>query len=176
MARMPNRAADWFRRAERDLAQAEDSRRAGRHERACFAAQQAAEKAVRALHLRLGQEAWGHVVAVLIQDLPETVHPRDDLIEKGRVLDNFYIPPGTPTATHRGRRSSTTDRSTARRQCAMPVRSLSSSVFKGPDARTVDAAARDWAGRAARQRGDVVRSATSDPTRGAIGAWEAIWT
>ncbi|WP_211230153.1 HEPN domain-containing protein [Desulfovirgula thermocuniculi] len=35
----------------RDLEQAEDSRRAGRHEWACFAAQQAAEKAVKALHL-----------------------------------------------------------------------------------------------------------------------------
>jgi HEPN domain-containing protein len=44
---MPNRAPDWFRQAQKDLEQAEDSRRAGRHEWACFAAQQAAEKAVR---------------------------------------------------------------------------------------------------------------------------------
>ena len=29
---MVSRAADWFRQAERDLEQAEDSRRAGRHE------------------------------------------------------------------------------------------------------------------------------------------------
>lgn len=72
---MPNRAGDWFGQAERDLAQAEDSRRAGRHEWACFAAQQAAEKAVRALHLRLGQEAWGHVVAVLLHELPEAARP-----------------------------------------------------------------------------------------------------
>lgn len=85
---MANRAADWFRQSQRDLEQAEDSRRAGRHEWACFAAQQAAEKAVKALHLPLGQEAWGHVVAVLAEELPEDRRPGGDLIEKARVLDN----------------------------------------------------------------------------------------
>jgi HEPN domain-containing protein len=64
---MPNRAGDWFAQACRDLDQAEDSRRAGRHEWACFAAQQGAEKAVKALHLSLGQEAHGHVVARLLR-------------------------------------------------------------------------------------------------------------
>lgn len=89
---MPSRAHDWFNQATRDLEQAEESRRAGRHEWACFAAQQASEKAVKALHLHLGQEAWGHVVARLLRELPETTHVPDELIEKGRVLDNFYIP------------------------------------------------------------------------------------
>jgi len=70
---MVQRAQDWFRQAERDLEQAEDSRRAGRHEWACFAAQQAAEKAVKALHLHYGQEAWGHVVARLLRELPPQV-------------------------------------------------------------------------------------------------------
>lgn len=55
---MANRALDWFRQAERDLEHARDSSRAGRHEWACFAAHQAAEKAVKALHLYIGQEAW----------------------------------------------------------------------------------------------------------------------
>jgi HEPN domain-containing protein len=41
---MPARHMDWFRQAERDLEQAEDSMRAGRHEWACFAAHQAAEE------------------------------------------------------------------------------------------------------------------------------------
>ena len=69
---MADRARDWLAQAERDLEQAEDSRAAGRHEWACFAAQQGAEKAVKALHLHLGQEAWGHVVARLLQELPVT--------------------------------------------------------------------------------------------------------
>ena len=89
---MVNRAPDWFDQAVRDLEQAQDSRRAERHEWACFAAQQAAEKAVKALHLSLRQEAWGHVVARLLQDLPAAVKVPSDLVEKARVLDNFYVP------------------------------------------------------------------------------------
>lgn len=95
---MANRARDWLKQALRDLEQAEDSRRAGRHEWACFAAQQAAEKAVKALHLHLGQEAWGHVVAMLLRELPHGVAVPETLIEKGRVLDNFYIPPRYPNS------------------------------------------------------------------------------
>ncbi len=91
---MPDRSQDWFKQAERDLEQAIDSQRAERHEWACFAAHQAAEKAVKALHLAHKQEAWGHVVARLLADLPLNVPP--DLIDKGRVLDNFYIPTRYP--------------------------------------------------------------------------------
>jgi HEPN domain-containing protein len=86
---MPNRSQDWLRQAERDLEQAVASQREGRHEWACFAAQQAAEKAVKAVHLALGQEAWGHAVARLLTELPAP--PADGLIEKGRVLDNYYV-------------------------------------------------------------------------------------
>ncbi|MFQ5930541.1 MAG: HEPN domain-containing protein [Acidobacteriota bacterium] len=99
---MPNRDQDWLRQAQRDLDQAEDSQRVGRHEWACFAAQQAAEKAVKALHLHLRQEAWGHVIAKLLQDLPHTVPVSEALIEKGRVLDNFYIPPRYPNSHPQG--------------------------------------------------------------------------
>ena len=89
---MANRSKDWLNQAIRDLEQSEDSRQSDRHEWACFAAQQAAEKAVIALHLYYGQEGWGHVVARLLSELPEEVNLPDDMIDKGRVLDNFYIP------------------------------------------------------------------------------------
>jgi HEPN domain-containing protein len=84
-----NRARDWLAQAERDLEQAQESRDSGRHEWACFAAQQSAEKAVKALHLHHGQEAWGHVVARLLAELPCAVEPT--LIERAKVLDNFYV-------------------------------------------------------------------------------------
>jgi HEPN domain-containing protein len=87
---MTNRAGDWFAQAERDLEQARSSRAEKRHEWACFAAQQSAEKAVKALHLFLGQEAWGHVVARLLRELPLPV--AEELIERAQILDNFYIP------------------------------------------------------------------------------------
>jgi len=99
---MPNRDQDWLNQALRDLEQAEDSRRAGRHEWACFAAQQAAEKGVKALHLHLGQEAWGHVIARLLRELPEVVSVPEGLVEKGRVLDTFYIPSRYPNSHPEG--------------------------------------------------------------------------
>jgi HEPN domain-containing protein len=87
---MSDRSKDWFLQAERDLEQAKASQADGRHEWACFAAQQSAEKAVKALHLSLGQEAWGHVVAKLIEELPTELS--ENLVDKAKVLDNFYVP------------------------------------------------------------------------------------
>ncbi len=85
---MVGRPQDWFKQAARDLEQAEDSRQAGRHEWACFAAQQAAEKAVQVgLHLVQGQEAWGHVIARLLQELPESGQVPASLLDKAKVLD-----------------------------------------------------------------------------------------
>ena len=88
--------------ALRDLDQARDSKEAGRHEWACFAAHQAAEKAVKALHLRRGQEAWGHVVVRLLRGLPVDVRAEDALIERARVLDTFYIPARYPNSHSEG--------------------------------------------------------------------------
>jgi HEPN domain-containing protein len=99
---MPNRAADWLNQAVRDLDQARDSQAADRHEWACFAAQQAAEKAVKALHLHVGQEAWGHVVARLLRELPPGVRAEEALSEQGRVLDTFYIPARYPNSHPEG--------------------------------------------------------------------------
>jgi HEPN domain-containing protein len=97
---MPDRARDWLAQAEQDLEQAKASREQKRHEWACFAAQQSAEKAIKALHLSLGQEAWGHVIARLLAELPLAVEP--DLVEKGKVLDNFYIPTRYPNGHPEG--------------------------------------------------------------------------
>ncbi len=97
---MPNRAGDWLAQADRDHEQAVASLEQGRHEWACFAAQQAAEKAVKALHLAKGQEAWGHVVARLLRELPLLCPP--DLVERAKVLDNFNVPARYPSAHPEG--------------------------------------------------------------------------
>ena len=99
---MPNRSRDWLQQALRDLEQARASQRDGRHEWACFAAQQAGEKAVKALHLHLGQEAWGHVIARLLRELPASAFVPEALVEQGRVLDTFYIPPRYPNSHPEG--------------------------------------------------------------------------
>jgi HEPN domain-containing protein len=87
---MSNRSKDWLRQAEKDLDQAKSSQAEGRHEWACFSAQQAGEKAVKALHPFKAQEAWGHVIAKLFEELPIDVP--ENLVDKAKVLDNFYVP------------------------------------------------------------------------------------
>jgi HEPN domain-containing protein len=102
--RMPERSQDWYKQALRDLEQAVDSQKLGRHEWACFAAQQAAGKVVKALHLKNRQETWGHVVSRLLHELPNSIEIPELLIEKARVLDNYYIPArypnGHPESAH----------------------------------------------------------------------------
>ena len=97
---MANRAIDWFSQAERDLDHAKASRRDGRHEWACFASHQAAEKALKALHLHHGQEAWGHVVARLLRELPFPFG--QGLEDKAKVLDAFYVPTRYPNGHPEG--------------------------------------------------------------------------
>ena len=99
---MVSRAGDWLRQALRDLEHAKRSAEMGDFEWACFAAHQAAEKAVKALHLHLGQEAWGHVVARLLRELPPRVRVPEDLVDKARVLDNYYVPTRYPNAHPEG--------------------------------------------------------------------------
>ena len=94
---MSNRAQDWFRQAEADLAQARDSHRDAHYEWSCFAAQQAAEKAAKGAHEALGQEAWGHVVTELLEALrPRASGIDDHLLDRARALDKLYIPTRYP--------------------------------------------------------------------------------
>ena len=97
---MVNRARDWFSDAEFDLGHAERSQQSGDHSWACFAAQQAAEKAVKALHHHLGQEAFGHRIVRLLEDLP--AHVPDGIVEQARSLDTFYIPTRYPNTHDEG--------------------------------------------------------------------------
>lgn len=91
---MSDRSSDWYAQAERDLERAESSKAEFLHEWACFAAHQAAELAVKALHLVCAQEAWGHAVAQLLQDLPGRAP--EELVEQARVLDSFSVPTRYP--------------------------------------------------------------------------------
>jgi len=90
------RSKDWLDQAERDIRQAEASLRDGLYEWSCFAAQQAAEKAVKALIQSRGGEAWGHSVASLIDTLPEDAKSR--LREQAVELDHAYILSRHPNA------------------------------------------------------------------------------
>lgn len=93
-----NRYQDWLTEAQSDLEQARDSLERGKYNWACFAAQQAAEKAVKALHFRTGQVAWGHSVRALMEELPDHLQPGSSLLDKARILDKHYIPTRYPDA------------------------------------------------------------------------------
>ena len=89
------RPGDWFRQAELDFAAARDASKAGHHEWACFGAQQAAEKAVKALHESEGTEAWGHSVLELLRGLKDVP---DRIAEAAKALDKHYIPARYPNS------------------------------------------------------------------------------
>ncbi len=94
---MSGRTTDWMRQADADLAHARDATKNGHHEWACFAAQQAAEKAAKAVHSARGQEAWGHVVTELLEALRDEGAAIDDaLLDRARALDKLYIPTRYP--------------------------------------------------------------------------------
>ena len=99
---MASRADDWLRQALRDLAHARNTFDDGIYEWAAFAAQQAAEKAVKALYQSLGAEARGHSVTQLFASLPATVRPSDAQIEDAKELERHYIGPRYPNSYPEG--------------------------------------------------------------------------
>jgi HEPN domain-containing protein len=92
------RSADWMDDAEGDLAHAKSDLERGFYSWACFSAQQAAEKAVKAVFQKLGAEAWGHSVADLLAGLKARHEVPESLIGRGLELDKAYIPARYPNA------------------------------------------------------------------------------
>ena len=83
------------------------SAEAGHHEWACFASHQAAEKALKALHLHHGQQSWGHGLGRSFRDLPPALAMQladqvADLEDRLRVLDALYIPTRYPDSLPEG--------------------------------------------------------------------------
>lgn len=100
---MARRWADWYRQAEADLAHARDALAGAHYEWACFASQQAAEKAVKAVHEALGQAAWGHSVTELLDALRAQASGIDDaLLDRARELDKLYVPTRYPNGLPAG--------------------------------------------------------------------------
>lgn len=95
---MTERSRDWMDQAESDLRHAKSDVDAGFYEWACFSAQQAAEKAVKAVFQAMGAEAWGHAVADLLGELGHRQAVPEVLIEAGLELDKAYIPARYPNA------------------------------------------------------------------------------
>ncbi len=87
---MPSRSADWLNQSKRDLEESEDSMNNGKYEWACFAAQQSAEKAVKALYHSLNREIWSHSISRMLSQL-DVFNIDNEIIEKSKELDRVYI-------------------------------------------------------------------------------------
>ena len=109
------RSADWMDEARGDLEHAQSDLKGGFYNWACFSAQQAAEKAVKAVFQKMGAEAWGHSVADLLQELAGR-HPVPETLREGALeLDKAYIPSRYPNAHPSGSPRSRYTREEARR-------------------------------------------------------------
>jgi len=95
---MTERSKDWIDEAEWDLEHAKSDMERGYYNWACFSAQQAAEKAVKAVFQKMGAEAWGHSVADLLNELSLKVEVPEGLVNGALELDKAYIPARYPNA------------------------------------------------------------------------------
>jgi HEPN domain-containing protein len=101
---MAQRSRDWMDQALRDLDRARLDVQYEYYEWACFVCQQAAEKAVKAVHYARNKSVRGHGILKLLQTLldeEESADERSQLLHDARILDRYYIgsryPNGFPT-------------------------------------------------------------------------------
>ena len=98
-----NRSRDWWVQAQADLGHARGALQLQDYEWACFAAQQAAEKALKAVFEHRHQQAWGHSVTRLLQALREEgVALPAGLPDAAKILDKHYIPTRYPNGLTQG--------------------------------------------------------------------------
>jgi HEPN domain-containing protein len=92
------RSADWMDEAQGDLEHARSDAERGFYNWACFSAQQAAEKAIKAVLQKRNAEAWGHSVADLLAELVPFHSVPEGLTDAALELDKTYIAARYPNA------------------------------------------------------------------------------
>ena len=93
------RTADWLRQAEADFRAANNLTRSEDYAFACFAAQQAAEKALKAVLEERVVPAFGHDLFELVGAVQDTgLTVPGDVVEACARLNRMYIPTRYPDA------------------------------------------------------------------------------
>lgn len=92
---MKDRSSDWLRQAENDLLWTQDTIKAGRYAQACFAAQQAGEKALKALALKRG---YSEVRSHSILEISRALKINSEIENCAMRLDQYYISARYPDA------------------------------------------------------------------------------
>lgn len=88
-----------MRQAKRKLESAKWDLKGAFYEDACFSSQQAAELAAKALLEKKGRTEIGHSVFFLLSKVPDIP---EELLEKAKILDRYYIPTRYPNGFDRG--------------------------------------------------------------------------
>jgi HEPN domain-containing protein len=96
------RSGDWLAQAQRDLQAARVCAGASLHDVACFHAQQAAEKGLKAVYNHRGEVAWGHSVEGLLRNLGPELSVEQELIRRAERLDRHYIASRYPNGWQHG--------------------------------------------------------------------------
>ena len=97
-----SRHSDWLHQADADLRLSRHARDGAAHDWACFAAQQAAEKALKAVLMSRGEDAWGHTVTALLGVVAAHGAAGEDLVVCAKTLDKHYIPTRYPNGLDAG--------------------------------------------------------------------------
>lgn len=93
----------WLAAARDDLDSARYLASGGRHAPSCFFSQQAAEKAIKAVHYGQGARGViGHNVRALVEKLTPRESRFDSLLDAARELDLFYVPTRYPNGLDSG--------------------------------------------------------------------------
>jgi len=93
----PERYRDWLQQALWDLDHARLAVQEGHFEWAAFAAEQAAGKAIKALHIFLRGAVWGHDLTLLLEGLPDGRPVSKELVERAKALHKHYLNARYPT-------------------------------------------------------------------------------
>lgn len=109
-----DRSADWINQAKRDLEKVEYDIAQGYFEWACFTAQQASEKAVKAVYQSKNQLARGHSVLKLLGGLSNFFAITEEMLHKARILDRYYIEGRYPNGFPQGMPADYFDKKIAR--------------------------------------------------------------
>jgi HEPN domain-containing protein len=97
--KLKREAQRWYVQASDDLGAAEALLNAQKYAQACFYAQQATEKAMKAVWFLLDLDPWGNSSARLIRELPEAEQACFwPFLDAALSLDKFYIPTRYPDA------------------------------------------------------------------------------
>lgn len=122
---MRSKSERWLEQAIHDLEDARFNLSGGRYNVACFLAQQAAEKALKAFLLKKGaDEVWGHSIADLCEDA-KNFDPSFAKIEREIVLlDKYYLPTRYPDALPGGIPSYAFDEEDAKRAITISEKAI----------------------------------------------------